>query len=137
MSGTAEQTEQVKALVVSLTAEKIKALAGKRRSQTVDIPEWGGQVHVFSMTADQGDRFAEMNFAADPKDARRLVFTRKGYTARVALFTVCDEAGRPLFTEEDLGWLAEMDAAAMKKIVTAAGELGCLGDDSGEDEAKK
>lgn len=68
-----------------------------------------GTVHIRAMSTAQR---AEWELAAtrDRKITRELL----------AIFTVCDDAGQPLFTRDDLAALGEVDAAILDAIFARA-----------------
>ena len=121
---------------MSLTAEQIRERAKCRRSKVVPIPEWNDEVHVFALMADAADRLAELNYETDPEEAGKLRFKRAGHTARLVVFHACDANGQRLFTGADLAEVGTWDHLVLQRIVNAVRELGSLGDDSGEAEAK-
>lgn len=84
--------------------------------EVVEIPEWGGSVNVRVMTA--GDRDA---FEAEVQ-GRGMERIR----SRLAIRTVCDDAGQPLFTLEDEAKLSEKSAAALSRIFNVAARINHL-----------
>jgi hypothetical protein len=94
-----------------LTRESILAIKPTLRRQVVDVPEWeDGQVCVREMTAAERDRF-------------EVILTenkRSNFRGLLAVFTVCDETGKRLFTEADAPFLASQPAAALERIAVVA-----------------
>lgn len=81
-----------------------------RPIREVPVPEWGGKVLVRMMSAGERDAF-EASQQGDPhKDLR----------ARLAVATVCDADGVPLFTAEDVPALTAKSARALDRIFAAA-----------------
>jgi hypothetical protein len=95
-----------------LTRKEINAIEDLR-SETVDVPEWGGEVRIrtLSFIAAQGMFKAEV----------------VGFDPRLRLIAAClvDDDGAPIFSEEDLGELggknAEVIARLWKKCVELNG----------------
>jgi hypothetical protein len=81
--------------------------------EDVNVPEWGGVVVVQAMTGAERDRFESAHVAAKAKDAR----------ARLAVYTVRDQAGLPLFTEADIPALSAKSAAPLDRIFEVAARL--------------
>jgi hypothetical protein len=120
---------------MTLTREMIAAVQDRKR-RLVEIPEWSGPVYVQEMTAAQADRLSELNFVEDESGSGKMKFRWDGYSARLAVFTVCDDQGAPLFTEADMPMLAAKSAAALARIVAAARELNGLTEAAVEADAK-
>lgn len=97
---------------MALSREAILS-ASDLSSVEVSCPEWGGSVFVKMMTGSDRDRWESTHFANPTKDVR----------ARLAVFTVCDEAGNPLFTETDLEALGRKSVAPLQRIFNAALKL--------------
>lgn len=98
-----------------LTRDQILASDDLER-EPLEIPEWGGTVFVKVMTAGERDKFEER-------------FTRNRYDntrAALAVACVCDEAGKPLFTDADIPALAGKSAAALQHVFDAAARLNAL-----------
>jgi hypothetical protein len=76
----------------------------------VPVPEWGGKVFVRMMTAGQRDAF----------EAEQTTNPHRDLRARLAVATVCDEAGELLFTAEDVPTLTKKSARALDRIFAAA-----------------
>lgn len=106
-----------------LTANDILA-AKDTKIELVDVPEWGGAVHVRQFTAAQRDEFDALLFPnpdeADPKpDTSNL-------RAKVVALAACDANGRPLFTLEQLEQIAAKSDAPVSRIYEAAARLNRL-----------
>ena len=94
--------------------------------EPVDEPELGGTVHVRMMTGSQRDRFEALHTANPGANPR----------ARLAAFTLCDEEGKPLFTEADVPALGELPSSAFDRIFPAAVRINGLGPKEIEDLGK-
>lgn len=80
------------------------------QTEIVDVPEWGGSVHVRTMSGSERDRF-EAEHAKDPS---------KDFRARLAATTVCDESGNALFEAADVPSLGRKSCAALDRITEVA-----------------
>lgn len=105
-----------------LSRDAILAADDLTREELV-VPEWGGSVYVKVMTAAERDRFEE-RFTTNRYDNVR---------AYLAVCVVCDEAGRSLFTLDDLAALGGKSAAAMDRIFAVAQRVNKLTDEDVED----
>lgn len=88
--------------------------------EAVEIPEWGGTVHVRQMSS--ADRDA---FEADCVDGAKLA----NFRARLAIRTVCDANGTLLFCESDAKALGEQPAAALQRVFNVAQRLNAFSAD--------
>lgn len=95
-----------------LTREMILA-ADDLKTEPVEVPEWGGSVFVRTMSAGERDRF----------EAAHLKSPERDFRARLAVACVCDEAGKPVFTAEDVPSLSSKSGAALTRIFEAASKL--------------
>lgn len=99
-----------------LTRDQILAASDLPREE-VQVPEWGGSVFIKTMTGTQRDTFESE-------------FNRLGIInarARLAILTVCDAEGNPLFDAKDLLDLGAKSGAALDRIFTAAMKLNRMG----------
>jgi len=110
-----------------LTAEQILQ-APRAKPVPVEVPEWGGIVHVRMLTAGELDQF-QMQVSDQPKDSRQV----RGLLVAVCC---CDEQGYPLFTEAQVEQLAALDCAPMERVFEAAQKLNGLAR-SAQDDARK
>lgn len=79
-------------------------------TRSVDVPEWGGAVWIRTMTGGERDRF-EAEFKRDPTSDIR---------ARLAVATICDEAGGLIFSAEDVPAITRKSSKALDRIFAAA-----------------
>jgi hypothetical protein len=93
-----------------LTREEILSRKVELARETVAVPEWGGEVFVRMLTAEERDRFEVTT--ADCK--------RKNFRARLTAYAVCDHEGKNLFSESDVTWLSKQPAAALARIADVA-----------------
>lgn len=107
-----------------LTREQILEVED-REYVTVECPEWGGAVRLRSITGAQRDAYEQS--MVEQKGNDRKVNVRN---ARAKLIVLCavDEAGRPLFTSEDLGRLGRKNAKPIDRLFDACQTLTGLSD---------
>jgi hypothetical protein len=88
--------------------------------ELVDVPEWGGAVYVRTMTGAERDAFEATMVEKRGKD---FEVNLRNLRAKLAAFTVVDEHGNRLFSEEDIQILAGKSAAALQRIFNVASRL--------------
>jgi hypothetical protein len=103
------------------------------KRELVEVPEWGGSVWVRTLTGDKRDEFEAIAIAS--KDDAGLL--RSGFRARFASWTVCDEDGELLFSDEDVAELGKKSASALDRVFTRAQKLNHLSDEDVDDLAGK
>ena len=103
-----------------LTREAI--LSKKQLNQkTVSVPEWGGEVIVRELMADEGDKY-EACFAqlrSENGSAMKL----DGIRAKLVSMACINEDGSRLFTEADVAELGKLSRAALDRVASVASEL--------------
>jgi len=109
-----------------------RAPALKRES--IPVPEWGGDVLVQEMDAEQRDLFDRWIVQRDMKDddgkyqyPELRVF---GLRLRVFIATVIDEDGKLLFSDLDLPDLAKKSGKAVALVTNAGMRLSGMSDES-------
>jgi hypothetical protein len=115
---------------MSLTREQILA-AADRKTEAVEVPEWGGTVHVRSLSGAERDA---LEWAV--KQAAESGGLGQNARARFAAAFICDEFGAALFTPDDIQALGEKSGSALDRIWNAGSRLNALGDDKIEVLAK-
>jgi hypothetical protein len=82
--------------------------------QIVEVPEWGGAVHVRSMTGRERDWWELTMHNA--REEGNLVL--ENLRATFAAMIICDDEGKSLFTKEDIAALAEKSGVALDRVLT-------------------
>jgi hypothetical protein len=104
-----------------LTREAILS-AQDLKTETVKVPEWGGEVIVSMMTAATRDAW-EMSLVGDGK-----TFNTSNMSARLLAHCAIDEKGNRLFTDKDAEALGKRSARAMSRCVKVIQRLNGLTD---------
>jgi len=104
-----------------LTADQIRKC--KRRSQMVPVPEWGGEVLCWEMSAVIHEQFAKQ------RDSIKDGVT--SYRAEIVSVCLGDEEGRPLFTIDQVEYLEVQSSDVIQRLFDICSEL------NGLKEAKK
>jgi hypothetical protein len=97
-----------------------------REYDTVECPEWGGEVRLASISGRQRDEYEQSMIEQRGNDRKMNL-----RNARAKLIVLCavDEAGRRLFTPEDLRALSSKNAKPLDRLFTACQKLVGLSDD--------
>jgi hypothetical protein len=95
------------------------------KTETVAVPEWGGDVAVRSMTGADRDAFetAMITVGADGTRTPDM----KNIRAKLVALTLVDGAGNRLFETSDIERLALKSAAALERIFDVAQRLNGMG----------
>lgn len=104
-----------------LSKEQILAAADVRYEE-VAVPEWGGSVRVRTMTGEQRDAYEQSLFAGRAEDGGTIANVR----ARLAAYSLVDEAGALLFTEAEVALLGAKSSAALDRVVEASRRVSAL-----------
>lgn len=96
------------------------------KSETVSVPEWGGEVYVRGMTGAERDRFE--GSIIEMKSGGKQSFNMENVRAKLCQFCICDENGKRLFAENDVAALAKKSALALQRVYDVAAKLSGLGE---------
>ena len=105
-----------------LTRDQILA-ADDLKCETLEVPEWGGEVIVRSLTGTERDAF-EDSVVKQRGNSREL--NLRNARARLVSLSLIDEAGNKLFTDKDVDLLGRKSAAALDRVFAAAQRLSGL-----------
>lgn len=89
--------------------------------EQVDVPEWGGTVHVRSISAAERGLIEEA--AAKFKESKGKDSFARTFTVKFASLALCDADGERLFDDKDMAQLAQKNAAAISRIAETAQRL--------------
>lgn len=109
-----------------LTRDQILSAESVLPHEEVSVPEWGGNVLVWGMTGSERDAFEESRQKADPSAAAGKPKTKTDLSnIRAALCVWCirDDAGKRLFTNEDIVALGRKSAKALTRVADVAMRL--------------
>lgn len=106
--------------MAQLTREQILGAPDIKRVQ-MDVPEWGGEVHIAALTAADRDAFEA-----------HLQRKREGQPepptlAVLAALALCNAKGDRIFTAADASELGKKSDAAIVRVTDRALELGGMG----------
>ena len=102
-----------------LTKNEILAANDVKRIK-IDVPEWGGEVYISTMTGTARDEF-ETGILANAKSGKV-----GNARARLAASTITDELGNLLFTSDDIDSLGKKSQLALDRVVVESQKLNKL-----------
>ena len=94
--------------------------ADDRKLKQVPVPEWGGDVTIRMMSANERDQWETEMFNPDGSVKTDTA------AALLAVRVICDETGKRLFADEDIEVLGAKSTAALNRIFVAAKRLNKL-----------
>lgn len=115
-----------------LTRDQILSAADLKR-ETLDVPEWGGEVIVRSLTGAERDAF-EDSVVKQRGKTREL--NLRNARARLVSLSLIDESGSRLFSDGDVEALGRKSAAALDRVFAAAQRLSGLTENDIDELAK-
>lgn len=98
--------------------------AEDRKTEDVEVPEWGGTVRVRALSGTERDAY-EAGIVQIRGDGSRK-FTLQNARARLVSLALVDEAGNRMFTEADVAQLGEKSATALERVFDVARRLSGL-----------
>jgi len=96
------------------------------KTESVEVPEWGGTVLVKGMTGSERDRF-ELAMISDPGKSSKVNLS--DMRAKLCSLTIVNENGKLLFTPSDIKDLSGKSAAALQRVFEVARDLSGIGED--------
>jgi len=115
-----------------LTKESILA-AEDITIETIEIPEWGGEVGIKMMNGEERDEFEKDAFLNKQGDVEKNF---KNLRSKLLVRTLCDEKGVLLFNQKDIDALAKKSAAALDRAFSKAQTLNRLSKEDVEELTK-
>jgi hypothetical protein len=105
--------------------------ADDSRTVVVDVPEWGGQVRLATMSGTSRDLY-EQSLAKAMDNGKSIANLRASFLA----YTLVDDEGSLLFTAGDIEALGRKSGAALDRIFQEASKLNRTGFSGAEEAAK-
>lgn len=102
-------------------------------TESVSVPEWGGEVLVRGFTGTERDDFEAETYKGNGPDSKTNWHNLR---ARLLARTIVNEAGDRLFTDSDIALLGAKSAAAMDRVADVSQRLCGLGSKAVETLAK-
>lgn len=86
--------------------------------ETLPVPEWGGEICVKTLTAEERDFIEAAVIKINPRTGQPSEAKMENLRALVAFYGICDETGERLFTDKkDIELLKKKSAAALDRVV--------------------
>ena len=101
--------------------------ASDHQIKTLNIPEWGGDICLKTMTGFQRDKYESEILKCQKNNS--FVNMR----VKLAIYTVCDEDGNLLFEEKDINLLTKKSASALDKIFDEATKMNGISEEDIEE----
>lgn len=98
-------------------------LAGDVKLDKVNVPEWGGDVFIKTITGLDRDRFE------DGYSEQRM----KNFRSRFLVLTLCDEKGERLFTDAEVEELGRKSSLVLNRLFEKAWSLNAFTNEAIED----
>lgn len=95
-------------------------------TETVSVPEWGGDVVVRELTGAERDQW-EGSFIRIEDGKREVNY--ENIRARLVALSVVDESGDRIFDLDDVGVLGQQPAAALDRVFMVARRLSHMTDE--------
>lgn len=110
---------------MALTKEAILA-ANDLKQEIINVPEWGGDVIIRTMTGEERDAFDSEMIRDDKRSFKNI-------RARFLSLIICDDKGARLFDDKEISVLGKKSAAALDRLFTAGQKLNRLSNDDIEE----
>lgn len=92
---------------------KAQILAVSPALREVEVPEWGGSVMIRPITLGEQAQLADLGARFEKKSTLERM---KNGTLKLIQWSVCDEKGERLFSEEDVSALIDKSASAFLRL---------------------
>lgn len=107
-----------------LTRDQILG-ANDRKRETVQVPEWGGEIDVISMSGSARDAWEQSLVVRKGSKVEQNLGNMR---ARLVAACAVDDQGNRIFTDEDAVALGEKSAIALERVCRVAQRLNGLTD---------
>lgn len=108
--------------------------AADLKTETVPVPEWGGDVIVRTMTGTDRDAFENSLFSIDA--GGKQVQNLDNMRVKLLAMAIVDEAGNRLFDSGDIAMLGRKSSAAIERVYAVAARMNGIGAKAEVDAAK-
>ena len=106
-------------------------------TETVDVPEWGGQVIVRTLTGEERDQYETSMIEIVGEGTNREAIPKlDNLRATLCALTIVDSEGKRLFTTDDVVELGNKSAAALDRIYDVSRRLSGLSEEDMEELAE-
>lgn len=116
-----------------LTRDQILTV-NDRKTETVAVPEWGGEVLVAVMSGEQRDAYESLITEVDASGKARHKLDN--LRAKLVSCSLVDEAGNLMFSPADVQQLGKKSASALQRVYEVATRINRTTEDQVEEAAK-
>ena len=102
-------------------------------TETVKVPEWGGEVNVRTMTGTERDKFETSLIDSKGKDISRNTANLR---AKLLALCIVDKDGKRIFNDKEVDDLGGKSAKALDRLFGVAQKLNGIGEEDVEDLTK-
>lgn len=95
-----------------LKREEVLEVKRDFEMRKVEVPEWGGEIYVRTMTSEKRALFEAM--AKDEGNAKAMA------REKITIWTACDDTGQMIFKDADAQALSQRSSLVLDRIVEAA-----------------
>lgn len=103
------------------------------KSESVEVPEWGGAVIVRELTGAERDAWES---SVVKTNGTKVTVDSRNMRAKLAALCIVDDEGKRMFSEKDTVALGNKSAAALDRVTDAARRLSRIGEDQLEELGK-
>lgn len=104
--------------------------ADDRKTEDVEVPEWGGTVRLRGLNGTERDAYeASMQKQVGGKQVQDL----RNFRARLVALAAINEDGTPLFEQNEVAALAKRSSAALSRLFDATCRLSGITDEDVKD----
>jgi hypothetical protein len=101
-----------------------------RPVEKLPVPEWGGEVMVRGLDGTGRDEyFASMTVIRGTGPNARPVMDTANATAKLVARCIVDEAGEPMFTQQEVAVLGQKSGVALDRVFALAQQMSGLSDE--------
>lgn len=116
----------------ALTRDEILG-ADDLKTESVEVPEWGGAVLVRELTGSERDTWEA---SVVKTNGTKVTIDSHNMRAKLAALCIVDDAGERLFTDKEAAKLGAKSAAALDRVTDVARRLSRIGEDEVENLGK-
>jgi hypothetical protein len=109
----------------TLTRDEILG-AEDLKSETVEVPEWGGAVIVRELTGSERDTWEA---SVVKTNGTKVTIDSHNMRAKLAALCIVDGDGKRMFTDKEAVALGSKSAAALDRVTDVARRLSRIGED--------
>lgn len=96
------------------------------KTETVAVPEWGGEVSVRTLSGTERDAFEQSCFE---RNGKSVEYNMVNMRARLCVLCIVDDAGKVVFSAHDINMLGSKSGKALERVYEVAQRLSGLSKD--------